>query len=115
MYLGRIVEEGSARDVVRNPRHPYTKALLSVVPRRDPRQRFSPQILVGETPNPVRIPSGCRFHPRCPVVEERCLTIDPELREAGERHRAACVLVGVDDMWSPTPVSTPDAPGRNVT
>ena len=94
MYLGRIVEEGPAREVVRNPQHPYTRALLSVVPRRDPRQQVTPQILVGETPNPVNIPPGCRFHPRCPVAEDRCRTIDPALADAGPDHRAACVLVG---------------------
>ncbi|MEA2581213.1 MAG: hypothetical protein QOE83_2105 [Actinomycetota bacterium] len=94
MYLGRIVEEGPARQVVRNPQHPYTRALLSVVPRRDPREQVTPQILVGETPNPVNIPSGCRFQPRCPVAEDRCRTIDPALADAGPDHRAACVLVG---------------------
>jgi oligopeptide/dipeptide ABC transporter ATP-binding protein len=96
MYLGRIVEEGPARAVVRTPQHPYTKALLSVVPKRDPRDSTTPQVLKGETPNPIDIPSGCRFHPRCPVAEERCRTIDPELREVpgSPDHRAACVLVG---------------------
>jgi peptide/nickel transport system ATP-binding protein len=64
MYLGRIVEHGPARGVVTNPQHPYTKALLSVVPKRDPRQRARPEILSGETPNPVDVPRGCRFHPR---------------------------------------------------
>ncbi len=96
MYLGRIVEEGPARDVVRNPQHPYTKALVSVVPKRDPDDRTVPQILTGETPNPVHLPSGCRFHPRCPVAEDRCTTIDPQLRDvagAERGHRAACVLV----------------------
>src|SRR6185437_1570743 len=96
MYLGRIVEEGPARDVVRNPQHPYTRALITVVPKRDPRESTVPQILTGETPNPVHIPSGCRFHPRCPIAEERCKTIDPELRTPGSattpRHRAACIL-----------------------
>jgi peptide/nickel transport system ATP-binding protein len=94
MYLGRIVEDGPARDVVRDPQHPYTKALLSVVPKRDPRDRSTPQILSGETPNPVHVPPGCRFHPRCPVVEDRCRSIDPELVETSAEHRAACVLVG---------------------
>ena len=96
MYLGRIVEEGPSRSVIRDPQHPYTKALLSVVPKRDPRERGDPQILQGETPNPVHLPTGCRFHPRCPVAEDRCRTIDPELRAAGHTpsdHRAACVLV----------------------
>jgi len=96
MYLGRIVEEGPARQVIRDPLHPYTKALLSVVPKRDPRDRSEPQILRGETPNPIDLPSGCRFHPRCPVAEDRCRTIDPELHAPGDgggEHRAACVLV----------------------
>jgi len=97
MYLGRIVEEGAARDVVRNPLHPYTKALLSVVPKRDPRDRTTPQILQGETPNPTKIPRGCRFHPRCPVAEDRCRDIDPELHPPADArnadHQAACILV----------------------
>jgi oligopeptide/dipeptide ABC transporter ATP-binding protein len=96
MYLGRIVEEGPAKDVVRNPLHPYTKALISVVPKRDPRNSTVPQILTGETPNPVHIPPGCRFHPRCPIAEERCRSIDPELRRpdsaTSPEHRAACIL-----------------------
>ncbi len=100
MYLGRIVEEGPARDIVNDPRHPYTKALLSVVPKRDPRNRTTPQILSGETPNPIDVPSGCCFHPRCPVAEERCRTIDPQqvaVEPGREDHRAACVLVGGDE------------------
>ena len=95
MYLGRIVEEGPAKEVVRDPRHPYTKALISVVPNRDPDRQTAPQILTGETPNPVHVPPGCRFHPRCPVAEDRCKEIDPELRpmaDAGPGHRAACIL-----------------------
>jgi peptide/nickel transport system ATP-binding protein len=96
MYLGRIVEEGPAAEVVRNPQHPYTKALLSVVPRRDPRDRHRPQILQGETPDAVNIPSGCRFHPRCPLAIERCAEEDPALARpasAREGHRAACLLL----------------------
>jgi peptide/nickel transport system ATP-binding protein len=96
MYLGRIVEEGPAKEVVRNPQHPYTKALISVVPKRDPRDSTVPNILTGETPNPVHIPSGCRFHPRCPVATSECPEVDPELRPAKaaetEAHRAACIL-----------------------
>jgi oligopeptide/dipeptide ABC transporter ATP-binding protein len=95
MYLGRIVEQGPAKDVVRNPQHPYTKALLSVVPKPDPRERSTPQILQGETPNPVNVPAGCRFHPRCPIAVDRCATEDPELREpaaAKPGHLAACLL-----------------------
>jgi oligopeptide/dipeptide ABC transporter ATP-binding protein len=95
MYLGRIVEQGPAKTVVRNPRHPYTKALLSVVPNRDPRQRSAPQILQGETPNPVDVPKGCRFQPRCPVAVDACVREDPALRAiAGTApgHQAACIL-----------------------
>jgi oligopeptide/dipeptide ABC transporter ATP-binding protein len=97
MYLGRIVEEGPAHDVIHNPQHPYTRALLSVVPKRDPRERTTPQILRGETPNPVQIPSGCRFNPRCPIAIPECKEIDPELRRPVEAttdaHRAACIRV----------------------
>ena len=97
MYLGRIVEEGPAREVVGNPQHPYTKALMSVVPKRDPRDKADQQILQGETPNPTDVPAGCRFHPRCPVAEDRCNVTDPALHAAsgahGDSHHAACVLV----------------------
>jgi oligopeptide/dipeptide ABC transporter ATP-binding protein len=92
MYLGRIVEEGPAEQVVREPRHPYTKALLSVVPRRDPRERSKPEILSGETPDAVRIPQGCRFHPRCPIAIPECKTIDPALEPVAQDQRAACIL-----------------------
>jgi oligopeptide/dipeptide ABC transporter ATP-binding protein len=94
MYLGRVVEEASARQVVHEPQHPYTKALMSVVPKRDPRENRSPQILRGETPDPIEMPSGCRFHPRCPVAEDRCRSQDPPLHPVGgKRHTAACLLV----------------------
>jgi oligopeptide/dipeptide ABC transporter ATP-binding protein len=103
MYLGRIVEEGPAQDVVDHPRHPYTKALLSVVPRRDPRRSVQPQILRGEAPNPIQVPAGCRFHPRCPLVaageaarlgiEERCRSEDLALREVAPGHAVACYAV----------------------
>ncbi len=96
MYLGRIVEEGPAKEVVRNPQHPYTKALISVVPKRDPRATTKPQILTGETPNPINVPSGCRFHPRCPIATDVCKLTDPQLETAREsatsEHRAACLL-----------------------
>jgi oligopeptide/dipeptide ABC transporter ATP-binding protein len=94
MYLGRIVEYGPARSVISDPQHPYTKALLSVVPDRDPRMRKTPQILSGETPNPVAIPSGCRFRPRCPIAEARCAETDPTLAPAAGAvgHQVACLL-----------------------
>jgi peptide/nickel transport system ATP-binding protein len=95
MYLGRVVEEGPARSVVRDPKHPYTRALLSVVPKRDPRDHAVPQVLTGETPNPIDVPPGCRFHPRCPVARPECRQVDPELRPAEDSpdHGAACVLL----------------------
>lgn len=94
MYLGRVVEEGPAHEVIRNPQHPYTKALVSVVPQPDPDRATKPQILQGETPNPVNIPSGCRFHPRCPVAEARCQSEDPQLRPVGgDGQQAACLLI----------------------
>jgi oligopeptide/dipeptide ABC transporter ATP-binding protein len=93
MYLGRIVEIGQTAEVLRAPRHPYTEALLSVVPvpHADPdRVRI---ILDGETPDPSRIPSGCRFHPRCPKAFDECRAVDPVLYEVGAGHAAACLLV----------------------
>jgi oligopeptide/dipeptide ABC transporter ATP-binding protein len=93
MYLGRIVEIGSTSDVLKNPQHPYTKALLSVVPVPNPRLRRERIILQGETPNPIDLPSGCRFHPRCPVAIDRCKTIDPPYVEVQAGHQAACLLV----------------------
>lgn len=93
MYLGRIVEEGPARRVIGAPAHPYAQALLSVVPVPDPTLRRRPVILGGETPDPSRIPSGCRFHPRCPKAFDRCPLVDPPLFDAGPEHRAACLLL----------------------
>ena len=66
MYLGRIVEEGPTEEILSEPQHPYTRALLSVVPEIE---QMEQQILTGEAPDPTRIPAGCRFHPRCPLVE----------------------------------------------
>jgi len=80
MYLGRIVELGPTAEVLSRPRHPYTRALLSVVPVPNPRRRRKRLILEGEIPNPIDIPSGCRFHPRCPEAVADCRAIDPPLR-----------------------------------
>jgi oligopeptide/dipeptide ABC transporter ATP-binding protein len=93
MYLGRIVEIGPALAVLQNPQHPYTKALLSVVPVPNPRQKRERIILQGETPNPIDLPSGCRFHPRCPSVQPRCQNIDPQLRLVPAGHEVACLEV----------------------
>jgi len=93
MYLGRIVEIGPTREVLRSPRHPYTKALLSVIPVPNPRLRRERIILQGETPNPIDPPGGCRFHPRCPVAIEQCRHTDPPYVELPNRHRAAYLLI----------------------
>jgi oligopeptide/dipeptide ABC transporter ATP-binding protein len=92
MYLGRIVEIGSAGAVLAQPLHPYTKALLSVIPSLDPRHTRQHLILQGETPNPADIPSGCRFHPRCPLANALCREIDPRL-ELKQGHEVACIRV----------------------
>ena len=99
MYLGRIVECGTTEEVLESPRHPYTKALLSVVPEME---QLEPVVLTGEIPDPTRIPAGCRFHPRCPAVadgsaaraevEEQCRSTPlPTLPATGD-HRVACHL-----------------------
>lgn len=93
MYLGRIVEIGPTLDILRKPQHPYTIALLSVAPVPNPRQRHERIILQGETPNPVDLPSGCRFHPRCPVTQPHCEKIDPQLRQVPAGHQVACLEV----------------------
>jgi oligopeptide/dipeptide ABC transporter ATP-binding protein len=100
MYLGRVVEIGPTAEVLLRPRHPYTKALLNVVPEAGGAER---PILQGEPPDPTRIPAGCRFHPRCPVVasgrarelgiEDRCRSEDLSLMQTGDQHLAACYLV----------------------
>jgi oligopeptide/dipeptide ABC transporter ATP-binding protein len=92
MYLGRIVEIGPTTQVLQHPQHPYTRALLSVVPVPNPRLRRERVILQGETPNAMVLPSGCRFHPRCPVAFEECKQVDPPFIETGEDHKAACLL-----------------------
>jgi len=93
MYLGRIVEIGKMQEVLETPQHPYTKALLSVIPVPNPRLRRERVILQGETPNPIDLPPGCRFHPRCPVAEERCSQVDPPDVVIGPGHKAACLLL----------------------
>ena len=92
MYLGRIVEIGLTAEVLKNPQHPYTKALLSVVPAANPKLRRKMVILSGETPNPINLPSGCRFHPRCPVAMDACKVTDPSLDDLGKGHQVACLL-----------------------
>jgi len=93
MYLGRIVEIGTMLDVLEKPRHPYTKALISVIPVPNPRLRHERIILQGETPNPIDLPTGCRFHPRCPVAIATCKASDPPFVILSKTHKAACLLL----------------------
>ncbi|MBN8508545.1 MAG: dipeptide ABC transporter ATP-binding protein [Burkholderiales bacterium] len=90
MYLGRIVETAPARDLYTSPKHPYTEALLSAVPIPDPTVRRKRIVLEGDVPNPIRPPSGCHFHPRCPKAQARCKVEPPAQRELAPGHLAAC-------------------------
>ncbi|AWE52213.1 ABC transporter ATP-binding protein [Streptomyces nigra] len=95
MYAGRVVEEGPARTVYEDAGHPYAWALSEAFPRiGDPASRFAPRGLPGDPPDPSDLPSGCAFHPRCPVALESCAVDDPALRVSGTGRRAACVHVG---------------------
>lgn len=104
MYLGRIVEAGPTEEVLAAPQHPYTRALLSVVPEIE---RLEPVVLEGEVPDPTHIPSGCRFHPRCPAlasgaaaavgVDDACRTLPLAVLPASEGHRSACHLVAAQE------------------
>ena len=91
MYLGRIVEVAPTRDLLAAPSHPYTRALIQAIPRPDPVQRLSAVRVRGEAPSALAMPSGCHFHPRCPVAIAECSTRDPLLVEHGNR-LVACHL-----------------------
>jgi len=94
MYAGKIIEDGPAQQVFYEPQHPYTRALAAAFPAiGDMRFRRAPSGLGGDPPDPQQIPSGCSFHPRCPLVFEDCSTVEPWLVPAGEGRRAACLLV----------------------
>lgn len=92
MYLGNIVETADYRDIYHSPRHPYTRALLSAIPRPDPRIKRDRIILKGDVPSPMNPPPGCRFHTRCPERFEPCDRIIPEIQEVGAGHFVACHL-----------------------
>ena len=91
MYLGKVVEVGTKDDIFKNPKHPYTQALLSAIPLVG-KKKTERIILEGDIPSPVNPPSGCRFHTRCPYATERCTTEVPEMVDLGGEHRAACHL-----------------------
>jgi oligopeptide transport system ATP-binding protein len=92
MYLGRIVEIADKDELFRNPRHPYTQALLASVPVADPRARRLKPLVDGDVPSPVNPPSGCAFHTRCRYAIDRCKLERPILSDAGARHQVACLL-----------------------
>ena len=103
MYLGKIVEIGTAKEVIGQPKHPYTQALISVVPSPDPRHLATRTILKGERPDPVDVPTGCRFHPRCPVAFERCGWNAGELRDILEAMLPSVLPDRVDAITVETP------------
>lgn len=90
MYLGKIVEVGPGDLISGKCKHPYTQALISVLANVDVDHKREKIVLKGETPSPMNLPSGCRFHPRCPIAEEKCALVEPELITIGENHRVAC-------------------------
>lgn len=91
MYLGRVVEIGPTVEVLKEPRHPYTQALVSVAPVPNPRKRRKRVILQGDVPNPIDVPAGCRFHPRCPIAMDECKKTDPLYVEISAKHKTACL------------------------
>jgi len=92
MYLGKIIETADSETIYRDARHPYTQSLISAIPVPDPHHQPSRQILQGDVPSPINPPTGCHFHPRCPIAEARCQQQEPALRELGAAHLGACHL-----------------------
>ncbi|MCG7393409.1 dipeptide ABC transporter ATP-binding protein [Microvirga sp. ACRRW] len=105
MYLGRIVEIGETADIFRSPIHPYTQALLAAVPLPDPRKRRIIEPLRGEVPSPIAPPSGCAFHPRCALAEDRCRREAPQVQEFRSGHFAACHVMARNNEYAARPSS----------
>ena len=93
MYLGKLVEVGTSRQICTSPKHPYTQALLSAVPIPDPAAKKQRVVLRGDVPTPINPPPGCRFHTRCPIAVDRCKTEEPQLRQIEDGRDVACHLV----------------------
>ena len=96
MYLGNIVEYAPTSELFANPKHPYTQALISAIPEIDTENKAKRIILTGDVPNPADAPSGCHFHPRCPIAIASCATQVPILKNYGTNHQVSCNLVGVN-------------------
>lgn len=92
MYLGEVVEIGRTEEIFKNPKHPYTKALLSSVPELNPQDEKERIHLQGELPSPENLPTGCKFHTRCPYVMEICKTSTPQVKEFSKTHNCKCFL-----------------------
>ena len=104
MYLGRIVETAPTAELFENPRHPYTQGLLRAVPRLAAHRRTKAAAVVGDPPSPINVPTGCRFHPRCPIAQEPlCSTEDPMLAGPRAEHQAACHFAWGERPQSHTP------------
>jgi peptide/nickel transport system ATP-binding protein/oligopeptide transport system ATP-binding protein len=103
MYLGKLVEVASREDLYNDPLHPYTRALLSAIPVPDPRRKRERVVLKGEVPSPLNPPSGCRFHPRCPLAQDICKQVEPPFEEKRPDHWVACHMV--DAVGKSTPLA----------
>ena len=111
MYLGRIVEHGAVAKVLRDPLHPYTRALVAAIPHPDPRRRATHDPLPGEIPSPVRPPPGCAFHPRCALARPGCREAVPPLAGVGPGRELACFVVTAQLAAEPPPHPTTHQPG----
>jgi len=114
MYLGRIVEMATADEIYNNPKHPYTQALLSAAPEPDPARRRSRIVMPGEVPSPMRPPSGCHFHPRCPFATDICRTSVPEWRQAPGAPPGHRVLCHYAERMTPTSLAERMAAGHKA-
>ena len=111
MYLGRIVEEATTDEVFADPRHPYTQGLLKAIPRLVPGRASQAVAIAGDPPSPIRLPSGCRFHPRCPIAQPICHELDPTLTrgQGAATHAAACHFAWTSQPAEHTPEVELDA------
>jgi peptide/nickel transport system ATP-binding protein len=92
MYLGKVAESADGETIYHQPQHPYTRSLISSIPVPDPHRKTARQVITGDVPSPIDPPSGCRFHPRCPQVTDRCKHEPPQLRSIDDKHLVSCHL-----------------------